>query len=124
MSTFSVVFLGDGGAKMIIIKENKKNLTEDSVRKILLQDFIKLVGVKTECRAAWISKSGIVEVSAEPPAFCGFRNGFFHLATPREGLSVSFQARFILTVRVLEYDDGESDYGIYLNDGTKINLRF
>jgi hypothetical protein len=106
---------------MIILKENQK-ISEDAYR-FPLQDFVKLVGKKTTCRAEWASRSGHTEVSADPPAFCGFNNGYFYLAVAQGIISVNFQLRSILSITKEHYDDGTPDeYHILIRDGSKISL--
>jgi hypothetical protein len=108
---------------MIIVTErNKQNpLSEDSYR-VPLQNFVKLVDKKTECQANWTSKAGFTTMAAEPPAFCGFNNGYFYIAV-RDGLSVNFHVRSIVSITKERYNDGTPDkYFILIRDGSKIGL--
>jgi hypothetical protein len=108
---------------MIILKEKKRNTLSEDTGKILLQDFVKMVGKKTTCQAEWTSKPGFTKVAAYPPAFCGFINGYFYLAVAQGNLSINFQARSIVSVTREHYDDGApDDYSILIRDGSRINL--
>jgi hypothetical protein len=109
---------------MIILKEKKRNSLSEDTGKLLLQDFVKVVGKKTTCQAEWTSKSGFTSVAADPPAFCGFNNGYFYLAVTQGILSVNFPARAIVSVTKIFYDDGTPDeYHILIRDGSQIHLR-
>jgi len=106
---------------MIILKVEKQKFFKESDG-MPIQQFYKLVGNKTMCRASWASKPGFTTVSADPPAFCGINNGFFYIAV-RDGLSVNFQLRSLISIRREHYDDGTpDDYQIVIRDGTVINL--
>jgi hypothetical protein len=108
---------------MIIIKEKKRSALSEDTGKVLLRDFVKTVGKRTACRAEWTSKSGFTNVAADSPAFCGFNNGYFYLATAQGNLSVNFQARSIISVTKEFYDDGMPDqYHVLIRDGSKIML--
>jgi hypothetical protein len=110
---------------MIIVKEKKRNILSEDTGTILLQDFVKLVGKKTTCQAEWISRPGFTIVAVEPPAFCGFGNGYFYLATAHGGISVNFQARSITSITKEFYDDGSPDqYSVFIRDGSRIELVF
>jgi hypothetical protein len=108
---------------MIIVTEKKQTTLSEGTERILLQDFVKIVGRKTTCQAEWASKSGHTEVVANPPAFCGFNNGYFYLAVTQGILSVNFHVRSIVSITREHYDDGTPDvYFILIRDGSKIHL--
>jgi hypothetical protein len=108
---------------VVILKEKKQIALSEDIDKVLLQDFVKLVGKKTICRANWTSKSGDTIVAADPPAFCGFGNGYFYITTKNPGVSVNFLASSLVSVSMKQYTNGAlTDYKITLRDGTKIDL--
>jgi hypothetical protein len=107
---------------MIIVTEKKRNTLSENTEQILIQDFVKLVGRKTLCYGTWKSKSGYTEIAADPPAFCGFFNGYFYIAV-KDGLSVNFPAKSIFKIIKEDYGDGTpADYALQIRDGTVIRL--
>jgi hypothetical protein len=107
---------------MIIVKEKKRNTLSEDTAKVLLQDFVKIVGKKATCQAIWKSKSGLTDIAAYPPAFCRFNNGFFQLAIPQGILFVDFPVRSIMSVTKGFYADAPDGYSILIRDGSRIDL--
>jgi hypothetical protein len=108
---------------MIIVTEKKQTTLSEGTERVLLQDFVKIVGRKTTCQAEWTSKSGHTEVVADPPAFCGFYSGYFYLTVAQGILSVNFHVGSIMSITREHYDDGAPDeYFILIRDGSKISL--
>jgi hypothetical protein len=107
---------------IILIKSKRKTEGMSIITGIFNPtDFFLRTGKKAYCRANYTFQGGSVTITAEPPAFCGFENKQFYIASKE--ILISIKPRFITKIFYKDHDDGKTtDCELVLRDGTSVYL--